>query len=280
MKIKRKLANIGVEYDIKLKDLSDKELIDWSKNLTKENIVLVRNQNLDRSDLVRICKTIGNPCKAYEHFSDEEFPEIIRISNKIINGKKIGTVSEKYLDWHTTASGRTAPGECSDALYCVEPGIGSITSFCDTRQAYYDLPDEMKIELEKITCLYKFENNTFYSFDDDDPTLKMFNTQDRHTKGAIKPLVNIHPFDGKKSLYFTFHFIREMYGTNRPEYIMDYLKGHVLQEKYMYHHTDWKPGDLIFMDQLYSLHKRNKFTGERLLYRVTFDYGKSLHRFN
>jgi alpha-ketoglutarate-dependent taurine dioxygenase len=56
------------------------------------------------------------------------------------------------------------------------------------------------------------------------------------------------------------------------KWLKQYLLDHVFQEKYIYHHNDWQPGDFIFMDQFHSIHKRNEVEGDRFLYRISFDY--------
>jgi hypothetical protein len=57
-------------------------------------------------------------------------------------------------------------------------------------------------------------------------------------------------------------------------WLKKYLLDWVFQEKWMYHHDNWRSGDLIFMDQFHSIHKRNEVKGNRFLYRTTLDYSK------
>ena len=58
----------------------------------------------------------------------------------------------------------------------------------------------------------------------------------------------------------------------RQKFLKEFLFDHVFQDKYIYHHNDWQPGDLIFMDQFHSIHKRNAVEGDRFMYRTTLDY--------
>lgn len=120
----------------------------------------------------------------------------------------------------------------------------------------------------------KFENNTFYDLDEDDKELVMFENRGEYARGTVKPLVYTHPFDGKKGLYFTYHYIQKMYKVpaERQKFLKEFLFDHVFQDKYVYHHDDWQPGDLIFMDQFHSIHKRNAVEGDRFMYRTTLDY--------
>ena len=261
-------------HDVKLKDMSNEEIRRWARCLPYDNVVVLRNQDLSKVDLSRVYNSIGNTLKTDEFFCDDEYPELMRVTNERKDGEKTGIFADKELDWHSNGNGRPSGVECCVGLYCVRPGKDSVTSFCDTRKAYDDLNPAMKIELENIKCLFKFENNTFYELDEDDKELVMFENRGEYVKGTIKPLVYKHPFDGKKGLYFTFHYIQKMYRVKpeRAKFLKDYLMDHVFQDKYIYHHDDWQPGDLIFMDQFHSIHKRNAVEGDRFMYRTTLDY--------
>jgi len=261
-------------HDVKLKDMSNEEIRRWARCLPCDNVVVLRNQDLSKADLSRVYNSIGNTLKTDEFFCDDEYPELMRVTNERKDGEKTGIFADKELDWHSNGNGRPSGVECCVGLYCVKPGKDSVTSFCDTRKAYDDLNPAMKIELENIKCLFKFENNTFYELDEDDKELVMFENRGEYVKGTIKPLVYKHPFDGKKGLYFTFHYIQKMYRVKpeRAKFLKEYLMDHVFQDKYIYHHDDWQPGDLIFMDQFHSIHKRNAVEGDRFMYRTTLDY--------
>ncbi|MDB4339553.1 TauD/TfdA family dioxygenase [bacterium] len=261
-------------HDVKLKDMSNEEIKRWARCLPYDNVVVLRNQDLSKADLSRVYNSIGNTLKTDEFFCDDEYPELMRVTNERKDGEKTGIFADKELDWHSNGNGRPSGVECCVGLYCVKPGKDSVTSFCDTRKAYDDLNPAIKIELENIKCLFKFENNTFYELDEDDKELVMFENRGEYVKGTIKPLVYKHPFDGKKGLYFTFHYIQKMYRVKpeRAKFLKEYLMDHVFQDKYIYHHDDWQPGDLIFMDQFHSIHKRNAVEGDRFMYRTTLDY--------
>ena len=154
-------------HDIKLKDMSNEEIRVWAKNLASDNVVLLRNQDCEKSDLVRIYDSIGRVCKPVdrktgkkEFFADDDYPQLMRVTNKRKDGEKIGIFADKELDWHSNGNAREQGKECCVALYCVEEGTDSVTSFCDMRQSYRDLSDDVKEEVSKIECLYKFENGT------------------------------------------------------------------------------------------------------------------------
>ena len=273
--MKTALLNVGWKHDIKLKDMSDEEIRVWARCIPADNVVILKDQGLEKEDLVRIYDAIGNVVKPNrEFFCDEEYPQLMRVTNEREDGEKTGLFADKELDWHSNANGRDAGTECCVALYCVRQGIDTVTSFVDTRRAYHTLPIKWKEEVDKITCLYKFENNTFYDLEEDDRELEMFRNRGFFKDGVAKPLVYTHPYDHQNGLYFTYHYIRVMSGNTRlAGAVIAYLKHHIFQEKFMYHH-EWKAGDLCFMDQYHSLHKRNAVSGDRFLYRSALDYAK------
>src|SRR6056300_69516 len=251
-----------VKHDIKLKEMSDEEIRLWAKCLSKDNVVLLKDQDCSKEDLVRIYDSIGRVAKPVdrktgkkEFFADDDYPQLMRVTNERKNGEKIGIFADKELGWHSNGNARNQGKECSVALYCVKEGTDSITSFVDMRQSYRDLPDDIKNEVDNIECLYKFKNGTFYDLDDNDKELEMFENRSYYINGVKRKLVYQHPYDN----------------TIEWDWLNKYLMEHCFQDKYITHHS-WEAGDLIFMDQFHSLHKRNEVKGERLLYRSSMDY--------
>ena len=53
----------AVWYEVDFNTMSDPEIKDWGKNIVKDNVVLVRNQNLDEAGILRVCELIGNVLK-------------------------------------------------------------------------------------------------------------------------------------------------------------------------------------------------------------------------
>ena len=266
----------AAEYDIDFNKMSDDEIKEWGKNIAADNVILVRNQNLDETGILRVTELIGNVLKPKRFFMHPDYPGLFRVTNERKEGQKIGIFADKELDWHSNGNGRPSGKECCVALYCIRPGENSVTSFCDTRRAYLELPYDIKEIVDDVECTFQFQNDTFYKLDKDDKELVMFENKRIYPEGVTKPLVYTHPYDGEKGLYFTFHYIRKMWrksGEPLDEaWLKQYLMDHVFQDKYIWHHDDWQPGDFIFMDQFHSIHKRNEVQGDRFLYRISFDY--------
>ena len=54
-----------------------------------------------------------------------------------------------------------------------------------------------------------------------------------------------------------------------PKDLFEYLKNHILQDKYRYDHH-WKDGDVVISEQWLTIHKRWPFENmkERVLHRI------------
>lgn len=271
------LPGVGVEYSLDFNTMTCDEIKDFGRRILIDNIVLVRNQSLSDEKVLEVCETIGHCMKPKQFFMHDKVPGLFRVTNARDElGEKTGLFADKELDWHSNGNGRPSGKEACVALYCVHPGEDSVTSFCDTRRAYNELPDNIKEIIDDIECLFKFENNTFYELEEDDKELVIFEQHPDFIEGVNKPLVYEHPWTAEKGLYFTFHYIRRMWRKSGKAvdevWLRKYLMDHIFQEKYIYHHDNWQSGDFVFMDQFHSIHKRNAVKGNRLLYRLSFDY--------
>ena len=80
----------------------------------------------------------------------------------------------------------------------------------------------------------------------------------------LHKLVYINEY-GQKGLYFPFLQIIE----GIPDDLFNYLKNHILQDKYRYDHH-WEDGDLVVSEQWLTIHKRHAFDkmNERLMNRI------------
>lgn len=175
-------------------------------------------------------------------------PGILHVTEGGLFGHK------KALDWH--ANKPSEPNRCSIVwIYAVKGSEGSVTSWIDNKKAYEDLSDEYKEWCERIkfTCGFKKGGYT------DDPTFPV-----HHNKNNVHNLVYTNEY-GQKGLFFPFLQIME----GIPKTLFDYLKNHILQDKYRYDHH-WKDGDLVVSEQWLTIHKRHSFEkmNERLMHRI------------
>lgn len=287
--------NVGREYDLDLNDATESQIKEMGRNIILDNMILLRNQNIDEKRIGEVCDAIGQMHDmSVLPFRHPDYPYLCRVTNELIGTEEEtelrGFFATEELGWHS--NGNTRPldkvKQTCVAFFMVRPGINSITSFLDSRRVLNELPDNIREEVENLEGWYEFENRTFYDFKKGDKELDMFGQEDwcPNQKGSWKSLVLTHPqrLLGKNQipdsgLYFAHHFIHKFRDkTTEEEFTLedkkelwDYLMKHFYQEKYIYHHH-WREGDIIFNDQFLSFHKRNKPKGKRLLYRVGLNY--------
>jgi taurine dioxygenase len=179
-----------------------------------------------------------------------------------------GHVSD--LDWHCN---QPAVQERKPLVWLlgVRGTEGSRTSWTNNILAYNDLMPSTKeaiVDL-KMVCGWKKDNYSEFDFG--------------RAKGGITEDFNeyytpniVHTNNaGRTGLFFPFLQFRNFVGLTQDQSraIIEPLRDHVLQDKYIYHH-DWKDGDVVIAEQWLGIHKRWAFEGmqTRVLHRTTFDF--------
>lgn len=176
------------------------------------------------------------------------------------------------LDWHCNKP--HMPNRMDVAyLRTVKGSVGSRTSWINGIMAYNDLSDEWKDKIKDIT-LRTTSSYGNYSEIGDVFGLTETVSEDFNYK---PPLVSTNA-KGHKSIHFPYLQMRGLVGVKNQQEednIIAYIKNHMLQDKYVYHH-DWQDGDIVLSDQWSGIHKRWAFTGmkTRLLHRIVHTYSK------
>jgi taurine dioxygenase len=198
-------------------------------------------------------------------------PEISINSNMVDeNGKNIGA-PDAGLIWHRDMTYKSPVG-FANVLHAHKvprrngKALGN-TEFLNTRQAYVDLPEDVKRKLEGTTGV---NNNEFYNNNARAGGSKRpaFSPEAKKKATVLAhPIVMTHPIIGDKVLYCDPSHVESIEGLKdgNPEEMLDYLIEHQLQDKYLYAHS-WTEGDLLMWDNISSLH------------RVVIDYTADEHR--
>jgi alpha-ketoglutarate-dependent taurine dioxygenase len=198
---------------------------------------------------------------------DKELYPIQRTTGKK-NKKGIttGIFSSGILDWHANLNGLDRADGV--ALQGYEGCENTSTSYLNTNLAYNDLDDDFKKELEGVHCEYSYTpevwakglNETQYKMmkkDGEDGPYKMWLLQQN--------------IAGVKGIYF--YTNNKCKIITQDETLFQRLYDHMFQDKYIYQHW-YEPGDIVLMDQLLTLHKRDQndpeILAERVLHRITF----------
>ena len=187
-----------------------------------------------------------------------------RVTGKKSNGKFTGIFSTGKLDWHANLNGPDrADGVALQGWAGCE---GTSTSFLNGVTAYNDMDVDLLDEIEDLYAEYEYAPEVWAEGLPEDQLQRM-----KQNSGKYRMRLVQENCAGVKGIYF---YINNRCKVITPDQsVYDDLYNHMFQEKYMYQHW-WEVGDIVLMDQLLTLHKRDqndpKILAERILHRITF----------
>ena len=270
--------------DVDFAKITQEEVTELARLLSTNTLVIAHGQNhLTVEDELRVAHMFGNveDLTAVAHLPPYNHILVPGSQNKMerVTGELdehglpglFGHVSD--LDWHCNM-----PADPNRKplvwLLGVKGTAGSRTSWTNNILAYQDLDDATKERIQDLKMICGWKKGAYSEFDFS--AAKGGLTEDYNEYNEL-PLVYTNN-GGQTGLFFPFLQFRNFVGLTEDESraIIEPLRDHVLQEKYMYH-LDWQDGDVNIAEQWLGIHKRWKFDGmpNRVLHRVTFDFANT-----
>ena len=257
-------------------EFTDLELKSEIQKVLKHGYTFYHEQNLTQSQLVNYCGRIGNTnddVLGYMPFNPKDNPDISRV---MYNGL-FGIVE---LDWHSNGS-MIHIGDFKEiliALYCVEECRDTVFSLLDQRRPFLDLPNNEKDYWRTVEIQLNNLGHGIYRSKEEaqtDGSMKGYTIPAHHKGDDRMSIVNVHPIGGEEFLYWQPPFIEKAWKNGKSidvNIIKDKLKK-ILDRSIYQKHFVFKKGDLLIMDQLYTVHRRSHIVNKsRELWRVAFDY--------
>jgi taurine dioxygenase len=201
----------------------------------------------------------------------EGFPEIVRISNIVEDGKPIGELGAGEAHWHTDMCFIDTPPMGALLRALEVPDSGGDTSFMDMHGAWELLPADLRREVDGRSIKH---DAIYASAGRQRPgTTAPAGGDVRDIAGAVHPIVTTHPETGRRSLYLGKRFNAYVMGLPVPdsEALLDRLWAHVLSLPARYVWTQhWRAGDMLMWDNRCTMHRRDAFDSgaRRLLHRT------------
>ena len=273
-------------------DYTDDEFQQLVAKIVKKGSAVLHDQNLTRQQLAEVCAKMGEVEELDYFMNPKDTPQISIVSGAIVDGKAIGMFGPTELEWHANGTGRYNFKEICVGLYCVEECIDTVLSLVNQCDAFQELTEEEKdyyrnidINLNNTKGIAEpiWRDDGVYSKAYKTAGEEKFRTGQEHYQETIdrRPLVAKHPVDGREYLYPMFIYMYKAYykdGTELENFkeFKDTLYKKITRSKYMFHHV-FRKGDLLFMDQLTTSHRRSAIKNkERQLWRTAFDYSKAV----
>ncbi|HVZ02078.1 MAG TPA: TauD/TfdA family dioxygenase [Dongiaceae bacterium] len=169
--------------------------------------------------------------------------------------------------WHSDAAYLPLPARYSFLLAYIVPEKGGETQFADLREAYDQLPDELRAVVDDLSLQHDIMSlRAIAGFTD-------FPEEERKALAPCQhPLVRRHPISGRKSLYLSSH-ATHVIGWPEPEGrdLVRELIEFSTQPQFVYTHR-WTPGDLVMWDNRVLMHRGRRHVPEtavREMHRAT-----------
>jgi taurine dioxygenase len=270
LKTRPLLPGFGVEIlDIDIAT-ADRETIDAVIDTFHRNgAIVLRNQNLSPAQQVAFTREFGEPeGNVREEFTHPDFPEIMIISNKIVDGKPIGN-PEAGLNWHTDFQYGVRTALCT-LLYSIEtPAVGSDTLLADLCTAWNALPEEKQKQIDGLKTHFS------YQLFQEKRGVALTQEQKDAMPDVLHPLVRRHPTDGRKAIWgLAVGPVKRLVGKGGEEMdeeesitLIKELIAFCTQEKFVYAHK-WQPGDLLVWDNRCTLHTGTRFDFDKYIRHV------------
>ena len=259
-------------------DYTDEELAQLVKKLVKDGQVVLHEQKLTMNQYADVLTRIGEVEKLDYYMNPKEEQRLSFVGKDYLFG-------DTELLWHANGTGRYNFKEICVGLYCVYECIDTVLSINNNCSAFAGLSEEKKNYYRNIDIRLDNSGPRAKLWPDDSDYKGVaedtFRVGQEHYKENVdrRPLVGIHPFDGREYIYFMVPYIVKAFTKDGKE-IEDFEKFYktlwddVIKSKYQYHHV-FKVGDLLLMDQLHTIHRRSPIKDKnRMLWRTAFDYSK------
>jgi len=269
----------GVDLNQSLDDATVNRI---EEALDEHLVAVLPGQTLTPKAFTAFARRWGRPePHVIDQFHHPEAADILILSNVRRGDKPVG-LEDAGSYFHTDYSYLDVPARCT-MLYAIQmpaSGINLGTTFANQRQAYDDLDAATKNRIDGLIGRHQYGNRDNL----DETTRTVASPLNQGQKAKLNwvrhPLVRVHPRTGRKTLYSVSgsSFGIENVADAEAIKLLDQLKAHATQPKYLYQHP-YKVGDVVIWDNCCLLHQAPlpDRTTARTLWRITVkDKGSTL----
>lgn len=251
-------------------DFSADEFAVIKKALLDHLVIRVRGQRFDDAAHRAFTQRFGElEFSPTTKFSGKpwlpDFPEMSQITNKMMDGKPMGTLGDREAFWHTDMSYIEEP-PLGSLLHAFEvPPEGGDTEFLNMYRALNEMPKALRQVIEE--CEIKHE-----SIHSSDGSLR--NGKKKPPTGDVREMegtnhhpIRTHPETGRDALYLGRRNNAYVVGMelDESEALLDELWAYVASRTDLTWRQVWHVDDLIMWDNRCTMHRRDAFDGENFI---------------
>ena len=246
---------VGAEiYGIKLHaNMSKDEVLQMQNLILEHKVVVFRDQSLTPEAQIATVGQFGEIAPHPLQKNTCPYSEMTYVSNVAANGEALGYPGPKFSIWHTDLCYLPNPPKFSFLYAEKVPDQGGNTLFCNSTQAYEDLPTDIKLQLENVNAVFGFSSKLMERCKKKGYDLIIDEVD--QSPDIVHPVFRVHPLTGKKSIFVNWTHTDSIVGFSAQdsERMLKYLYNFCLQNKYIYCHK-YNKDDLIVWDNSATLH--------------------------
>ena len=254
MNIKPLTDFLGAEVrNLDISKTASKELeVQLSHLLDERQVLLFRDQDLTEEQYINFASIFANPVESImPGHKLKSHPMISVHSNKTSDGKSLNKMTTPTSFWHSDSYFSQNRAKATFLYSKVSPSSGGETWFINMRQAYSNLPADMKSQLADKRAIYK------NAFKNRPPVQHDIVLRNKHT--------------GEKALYINrvrclgITGMAEEAGVN----LAQHLYNTTVENTSIYKHR-WEDGDIVVWDNPSTMHTATPIDDSetRVLHRI------------
>ena len=268
------------------RDLDDGLMRTLTTALYDHRVLVIKDQKLDKDQYLRFGRQWGAPIPhVLDHMRMAGYPEMMTVGNTEARDRK-DIIRNGAALWHTDQSYERQPASATMLYSLIAPRVGGETRYANMVAAYDALDDATRAEYDgyMIGHLYgagrrrpdELEVNPLINDD-----------QVNRVPSCWHPLVTRHPVTGRKAIYAVGHGAFRIEGMEnaKAEALIDRIKNHCVEERFVYRHK-YAVGDLVIFDTLSTMHaatpmdiaETTEADNARLLWRISVRGLPSVHQ--
>ncbi len=236
--------------------------LDWK-------VIFFRGQKLDKASFVAMSRQFGALNRGHNiHQVDPEFPEIYGV----VKGRQKTRISgdpafEPWTGWHTDLTPAVNPPTASILWGEVVPPYSGDTQWTNLVAAYEALSPAMRGFVDGLRGIH-----TYMTYDGVKMSSDFMERIAANQKISEHPIVRVHPETGRRALWVSPKFLREIVGLTPTEstMLLAYLKAHAVRPDFTLR-FHWTPGSVAMWDNRATAH-----LAPRDIHRT--DYDRQLFR--
>ena len=225
-------------------------------------VLLFRNQQLNEQQHIDFSRRFGKlEIHIAKQYLLKDFPEIVVLSNKIVDGHPIG-IADAGRFWHSDLSYMKNPS-LGSLLYALEvppPNAGGNTPYANMHIAYDSLNESMKARLNSLNAVHSYEQR-WQKDAERGMNRAQLSEQDREQIPEVThPVVRRHPLTGRPALYINEGFTVRIEGLSDTDSdnLLQELFAHSKEQRFIYIHK-WQAGDLLMWDNACVVHTATEY---------------------